>query len=147
MLLVCALGLYKPKENVPRPLSTTYFSPTTLASSEIISRNTKLIRLKVPPEVAAGITGAHPIWSVNVKNSDIQIERPYTPLEGLNAFGELEFWIKSYPNGEMGRWLHARRPGEIVDIRATEQTWDCESDSWDNIVMVCPRITPLAQFD
>ena len=71
-----------------------------------------------------------------MKDTDIQIERPYTPLEGMSESGEMEFWIKRYPDGEMGRWLHSKKVGDIIEIRGPECTWNCDFGSWDDIVMV-----------
>lgn len=119
-----------------RPLSPEYFSPVSITESRIIGKDTRLINLKLPPEVLQGVTNACPIWSVYVKNSDIQIERPYTPLNGLSESGSLALWIKSYPDGEMGRWMHSRPLGENIEIRGPEQTWNCQFEAWDNIVMV-----------
>ena len=128
------------------PLSPAYWSPTILASSEKTSETTKLIRLTPPSTVAASLKDRPPIWSVYVKDSDIQIERPYTPLEGLSDDGSLFFWIRKYPHGEMGRWLHSKKSGDCIEIRGPEQTWTWQEGAYENIVMVSaspPCVCPL----
>ena len=137
------LWLYNKQKGKVTSLSPTHFVPVVIDSSKKTGENTKLIRMKVSSEGTVRTSDTQcPIWSVYVKNSDIQIERPYTPLEGMSSSGDLEFWVKSYSNGEMGRWLHARQCGETVEIRGPEQTWNCEFDSWDNIIMVLQYYHP-----
>lgn len=119
-----------------RPLSPSYFSPTTLTSSEQVNPRTKVLRLSLKPEVAKELHSLPPVWSVYVKDSDIQVERPYTPLEGISESGEMVLWIKRYPHGEVGRWLHSKSPGEIIEIRGPEQTFPWNKREWDNVIMV-----------
>jgi cytochrome-b5 reductase len=77
-----------------------------------------------------------PIWSVFIKDDDIQVERPYTPLEGIDEHGRMLFWIKKYPKGEVGRWLHSKKVGDQVEFRGPLSTWPWNEDAWDEIVMV-----------
>ncbi|KAH8118356.1 ferredoxin reductase-like C-terminal NADP-linked domain-containing protein [Phellopilus nigrolimitatus] len=128
-----------------RPLSHDYFIPATLISTEKTNENTKLLRLSLSHEVASKTIKPQSIWSVYVKDSDIQVERPYTPLEGISASGEMVFWIKKYPHGEVGRWLHSKLPGEKIELRGPEQTWIWENGTWDNIVMIAGG-TGIAPF-
>ncbi|KAI5125059.1 hypothetical protein M0805_007482 [Coniferiporia weirii] len=130
------------------PLSPFYFTQTTLASSESTSESGKLIRLSLPPGALAGLSDHQPIWSVYVKDSDIQVERPYTPIEGISASGEMTFWIKKYPHGEVGRWIHSRLPGEVIEIRGPQQTWAWKDGDWNNIIMIAggTGIVPFFQL-
>ncbi|OCB91556.1 ferredoxin reductase-like protein [Sanghuangporus baumii] len=147
-----ALGFWAWKGNNSRqqalgPLAPNYFIPAVLTSSEKTSENTRLLRLAVPPDSISGVSNAffRPIWSIYVKDSDIQVERPYTPLEAISSGGEMTFWIKKYENGEVGRWLHRRTPGEKIEIRGPGQTWAWQDDTWDNVVMVAGG-TGIAPF-
>ncbi|KAL5527403.1 hypothetical protein ACEPAG_6194 [Sanghuangporus baumii] len=147
-----ALGFWAWKANNSRqqtlgPLGPDYFIPAVLASSEKTSENARLLRLAVRPDSNSGASNApfQPIWSIYVKDSDIQVERPYTPLEGISSDGEMTFWIKKYEHGEVGRWLHRRTPGEKIEIRGPEQTWAWQDDTWDNVVMVAGG-TGIAPF-
>jgi cytochrome-b5 reductase len=78
-----------------------------------------------------------PIWSVFIKDDDIQVERPYTPLFPPDDDGRLTFWIKRYPHGEVGQWLHSKGVGDIVHLRGPLKTWQWKEDVWDEIIMVC----------
>ena len=79
-----------------------------------------------------------PVWSIFIKDDDIQVERPYTPLEGIDEDGKMSFWIKKYEKGEVARWLHTKRPGDHVEIRGPVQTWlwQWQEELWDEIIMV-----------
>jgi len=71
-----------------------------------------------------------------IKDSDIQVERPYTPLEGIDARGQLHFWVKRYEGGEVGRWLHERKVGEKVEMRGPVHIREWRDGEWDEVVMV-----------
>lgn len=128
--------LYATPEEAPS-LSPNRFSPLSLVSSEITSKNTRLLTLAVPkhliPPKDASFSS---IWSLYVKDDDIQVERPYTPLEGIDDQGHIKLWVKKYPKGEVGRWLHSKKPGDVIEIRGPLATWPWKEDTWDEIIMV-----------
>ncbi|KAG6869292.1 hypothetical protein C0993_000045 [Termitomyces sp. T159_Od127] len=123
--------------------------------NEVSGPDTRLIELRVPPELlprsaesdSSRATFA-PIWSVYIKDDDIQVERPYTPLEGVDEGGRMLFWVKKYPKGEVGRWLHSKTPGETVELRGPLMTWPWRANEWDEIVMISggTGITPFYQL-
>ncbi|KIK65540.1 hypothetical protein GYMLUDRAFT_240062 [Collybiopsis luxurians FD-317 M1] len=120
-------------------LSPSHFTPCTITSSEPCGPNARLITLSISqkflpkPEERPFSS----IWSIFVKDDDIQVERPYTPLEGVDSEGQMRFWIKRYPNGEVGRWLHSKKVGEEIEIRGPLQTWLWKDDDvWDEVVMI-----------
>ncbi|KAJ6510067.1 ferredoxin reductase-like C-terminal NADP-linked domain-containing protein [Mycena vitilis] len=129
-------------------LSPSHFTRATLTSSEPSGPNTKLLVLTVPKFSAQHKTSPAPIWSVFIKDDDIQVERPYTPLEGIDANGRMLFWIKKYPKGEVGRWLHSKRVGDEIEFRGPLSTWAWKEDTWDEIVMISggTGITPFYQL-
>ncbi|KIP07019.1 hypothetical protein PHLGIDRAFT_118452 [Phlebiopsis gigantea 11061_1 CR5-6] len=89
-----------------------------------------------------------PIWSIFIKDDDIQVERPYTPLEGIDAHGRMKFWIKRYPKGEVGRWLHSKCEGDRIEVRGPLKSWPWQGHKWDEIVMISggTGITPFYQL-
>ena len=129
-----SFGLFSDRP-VPLPLSPSRFTPSTLVESVNVSSNTKLLTLSVPPGLLPSTVV--PIYSVFIKDSDIQVERPYTPLEGIDENGHIKFWIKKYEHGEVGRWLHSRQVGDPIEIRGPVQTWSTswQNGHWDHIVM------------
>ncbi len=120
-------------------LSPAHFTPVTVTATEpCLDPNTRLITLTVPrqslPPLRESIFA--PVWSIFIKDDDIQVERPYTPLEGIDEDGRMKFWVKRYPKGEVGRWLHTKKVGDQIEIRGPLQTWRWQDNEWDEIVMV-----------
>ncbi|KAA1466301.1 ferredoxin reductase-like protein, partial [Dentipellis sp. KUC8613] len=118
-----------------RQIAPSHFTPTTVTASEACGPNLKLITLNIPPESLPSSV-LSPIWSIFVKDDDIQVERPYTPLEGIDANGDVRFWVKQYPRGEVGRWLHSKSVGDTVEIRGPIQTFPLQEGRWDEVVMI-----------
>ncbi|TFY81807.1 hypothetical protein EWM64_g2198 [Hericium alpestre] len=48
----------------------------------------------------------------------------------------MRFWVKRYPKGEVGRWLHSKRVGETIAIRGPLKTFPVYEGTWDEIVML-----------
>jgi len=126
-------------------LSPSHFTPATLVRSVQTSPDTKLFTLSVPPELIPQDSQQFaPIWSVFIKDDDIQVERPYTPLQGVDENGHMLFWIKKYDRGEVARWLHSKQPGSSIEIRGPLKTWAWKDGTWDDIIMVTnPPTTEL----
>ncbi|KAG6378501.1 hypothetical protein JVT61DRAFT_12762 [Boletus reticuloceps] len=121
----------------PSP-SPSRFTPSTLIESVDVSSNTKLLTLSVPPGLIPSDPGAFTsTWSIFVKDSDIQVERPYTPLEGIDENGHMKLWVKKYKHGEVSRWLHSRQVGDSIEIRGPVTTWSksWQNGHWDEVVM------------
>ncbi|KXN87918.1 NADH-cytochrome b5 reductase 2 [Leucoagaricus sp. SymC.cos] len=135
-----------------KPLSARHFTPVTVISNEDSGPNTKILKLKVSPHLipkdGEDPIGFGPIWSVYIKDDDIQVERPYTPLESIDEDGNMVFWIKRYPKGEVGRWLHSKRPGDTIELRGPLKTWPWKDEEWDEIVLISggTGITPFYQL-
>lgn len=123
-----------------KPLSARHFTCATVISNEDSGPNSKILKLKVSPHLipkdGEDPIGFEPIWSVYIKDDDIQVERPYTPLESIDEEGNIVFWIKKYPKGEVGRWLHSKRPGDIIELRGPLKTLNWIDGEWNEIVLV-----------
>ncbi|KAF5321649.1 hypothetical protein D9619_001002 [Psilocybe cf. subviscida] len=133
------------------PIPATQYVPTKLVSSEESGPDTKLMKIAAPLNLYPR-QDEHgtfdPVWSVFVKDDDIQVERAYTPLNGVDGDGNMLFWIKKYPNGEVGRWLHSKAPGDTIEVRGPLKTWPWKEDTWDEVVMISggTGITPFVQL-
>ncbi|KAF8204907.1 hypothetical protein BJ912DRAFT_939688 [Pholiota molesta] len=134
---------------VPTKVSPTQYVPTKLASTEPSGPDTKLLKIVAPPHLRhlKGESDAS-IWSIYIKDDDIQVERAYTPLNGVDSNGDMLFWIKKYPKGEVGRWLHSKSAGESIEVRGPLSTWPWKDDTWDEVVMISggTGITPFVQL-
>lgn len=122
-------------------ISPRIFVPSKVISNESSGPDTKLLKIAAPEYFHPRNNTANnfnSVWSVFIKDDDIQVERPYTPLHGIDKDGNMLFWIKKYPKGEVGRWLHTKTPGDGIELRGPLPTWPWKDDTWDEIVMVCP---------
>ncbi|KAK0206317.1 ferredoxin reductase-like protein [Desarmillaria ectypa] len=130
------------------PLSPSHFTPASVTSTESCGPDLRLITLTVPPKLVPPKSSFSTIWSVFIKDNDIQVERPYTPLEGIDEHGNMKFWIKKYPHGEVGRWLHSKQVGDKVELRGPLQTWLWKDEAWDEVIMISggTGITPFYQL-
>lgn len=120
-------------------LSPSHFTPIKVLASEPCSHpDYRLITLGLPEHLASSLepSALGSIWSIFIKDDDIQVERPYTPLTGIDQEGRMKFWIKKYPKGEVGRWLHSKNVGDTVEIRGPLKTWPWKDGVWDEVVMV-----------
>jgi hypothetical protein len=79
---------------------------------------------------------AHAIHHIYIRDDDMQVERPYTPLYGIGADGKMVLWVKKYPGGEVSNWISRRKRNENVGVRGPVLQWDWRSGSWDEIIMV-----------
>jgi cytochrome-b5 reductase len=123
-----------------QPISASHFTTAVIIESKSSGPSTKLITLSVPPHLLPP-QPSPAIWSVFIKDDDIQVERPYTPLEGIDDHGRMNFWIKKYPQGEVGRWLHSKNVGDTIKFRGPVKTWTWQEGVWDEIFMVCTAFT------
>ncbi|KAI1795136.1 ferredoxin reductase-like protein [Ganoderma leucocontextum] len=132
-------------------LSPTHFTPAIITSTKSCSDpTTRLMTLAVPRKSIPSLQDAafEPIWSVYIKDDDIQVERSFTPLEGMDSEGQMRFWVRRYENGEVGRWLHSKKAGETIEIRGPLKTWPWRVGEWDEVIMISggTGITPFCQL-
>ncbi len=128
-----------------KPMSPKYFIPATVSDISQTGPDLAVLTLTLPHDAHSADGNASsfdPIWSIFVKDDDIQVERPYTPLYGFDENGNIKLWIKRYPRGEVGRWLHSKRTGDTVEIRGPLKTFPFHQGKWDEVVMVCSLARP-----
>jgi len=121
-----------------RPLSPSYFIPVTISENSQFGPDLAVLTLSVPPDSRCwdeNDPSLEPIWSIFIKDDDIQVERPYTPLFGIDE-GVIKLWVKCYSRGEVGRWLHSKQAGDTIEIRGPLKTFPFREGEWDELVMV-----------
>lgn len=114
-----------------------------LAEKDKVAPDTwRLVFKHIPkPELTASqgqrsaVSAEWPIVShLSVKNSEMQIQRPYTPTAvGPDTF---EIIVKRYSDGFMTPWLVARKPGEKVEIRGPLPSFAYRPNAFKEIGMV-----------
>ncbi|CAE7219113.1 unnamed protein product [Rhizoctonia solani] len=147
-----SLGLYAFASNKTNssstPLSDLRFTPLKIVATKPASENSKIITLAVPPHLMPDESTLAPVFSIYIKDSDIQVQRPYTPLKGIDDNGNMNFWIKRYADGEVSRWLHSKNEGDELEVRGPVRTFDFKDGDYDEIIMISggTGVTPFVQL-
>jgi len=128
----------------PPDLNLSTFTPAVVRSitHDPPERGSKadhiVVRMAIPqqllPKDASHL--AHAIHHIYIRDDDMQVERPYTPLSGIEADGKMVFWVKKYAGGEVSNWISRRKRNENVGVRGPVLQWDWRSGPWDEIIMV-----------
>ena len=132
-----------------QPLSPSHFTPVTVTEKSQAGPDLAVLTLSIPPDSRPSDENApvfDPIWSIFIKDDDIQVERPYTPLFGIGENGAIKLWVKRYSRGEVGRWLHSRQAGDTIEIRGPLKTVPFPKGRWDEVVMVRHPLLPRRVF-
>ncbi|KAK6954762.1 hypothetical protein Daesc_004731 [Daldinia eschscholtzii] len=133
------------------PMNTTSFSPFTITSKEQVSPTAFVLSVRADqgggkdPSLLLRRVWEHGLWSVEVKQPQLQIARHYTPLPPLteeekkdevargsagngdssNGEGEeLRFLIRKVDGGEMSTYLSKLQVGEKVWLRGPHLGFD-----------------------
>ncbi|GAB1314910.1 mitochondrial peripheral inner membrane protein [Madurella fahalii] len=136
LLLLIALPflLSSPKQTTLNP---TTFTPFTIVSREQVSP-TAFILTVAPSSSPSGNAEVirqawyHGLWSVEIKQPQLQVSREYTPLPPLEgaddqAKGVLRFLIRRMDGGEVSGYLSRLREGDEVEIRGPRRGFDLRS--------------------
>jgi cytochrome-b5 reductase len=110
-------------------MSAMHFTPLTLKRVESLNAHSTLMTFHLPAaqKPLFAEVNDNAIQSVYVVQPDIQIQRPYTPLDGAcfaqKGDGEFTLLVKRYEDGEMSKWMHRRQEGDQVKFRGPVPTW------------------------
>lgn len=106
------------------PLHPDTFAQFTLVSREAASPTSSIFTLEptLPGECSKICADAWKkgVWSVQVKQPQLQIARSYTPLPPIQApegSGNLRFLVRWEPQGEVSTYLHKLPLGATVELR------------------------------
>ncbi|KAK4227084.1 altered inheritance of mitochondria protein 32 [Podospora fimiseda] len=122
------------------PLVNEKFKPFKIVAREQISPTAFIITVepKVRPsmmvpykEILQRIL-SHGVWSVEVKQPQIQVARDYTPLPPLTKEEEdemikkwrLRFLIRQMPKGEVSTYISRLQVGDQIELRGLKQGFD-----------------------
>lgn len=131
------------KTSSDKLLEPDKFTPFKITYKEDISEDLQLIELSPNYEQyrnllkskESNMWNGKKLWSVEIKQPEIQVVRRYTPLpmyymQGLEGKallrllggqeedeGRMVLLIKKYKDGEVGRWLHRLPVGSTVELR------------------------------
>lgn len=129
----------------PPPLSPSHFSPFTITALTPLTPTTFLLTLTPSPPsppllLPFAPTPPHPhtpplrrawhhgLWSVEIKQPQLQVARNYTPLPPLSsadlATGTLRFLIRRVDGGEVSTYLSTLPVGATVELRGPHLGFD-----------------------
>lgn len=125
------------------PLNSQTFSPYTLVSRAQVSSTGSIFTLR-PSRSSALTDGAeiykqawkNGIWSVEVKQPQLQIARAYTPLPPSHLLATsaeddgtgLRLFIRRDPQGEVSGYLHKLPEGATIDLRGPHLEYKIPND-------------------
>lgn len=128
----------------PRLLNQERFTTCQVVSNEPVSPTAFILTVRLPAGGSAAAAAAnravvrdawrHGLWSVEVKQPQLQIARSYTPLppspdddEPARSSGEdhhLRFFVRRYDGGETSTYLSRLRAGDPVELRGPHLGFD-----------------------
>lgn len=132
--------------NDKKIINKTSFSPFTIVSKEQVSPTAFILSIRAGNDADSSARGSaqafreawdHGLWSVEIKQPQLQIARHYTPLPSLSTLGsssspadgnedELRFLIRRVDGGEMSTYLSKLRVGDAVWLRGPHLGFDVE---------------------
>ncbi|KAF4619002.1 hypothetical protein G7Y89_g14844 [Cudoniella acicularis] len=121
--LALALGGYKVwASQVRKVLKPTEFQNFELKEKTIISHNVAIYRFKLPSETAIlGLPiGQHISIAATLPQPDgpsKEIVRSYTPISGDHQPGYFDLLIKSYPTGNISKYMASLIVGQTIKVR------------------------------
>ncbi|KAM0793535.1 hypothetical protein ACM66B_000973 [Microbotryomycetes sp. NB124-2] len=138
-------------------LSPYSWTPLKVTKVTQVTADSSIITLQIPksllPPTSAESATHQQISSLYVMQPDLQIQRPYTPLDGAcfdpaSETTECQLLVKRYSDGEVSRYLHRLRAGDDLRVRGPVPTWQFDSTKLDEVVFIAggTGVTPAYQF-
>lgn len=123
LLVLPAAYYFYPTERANRRLSPQTYSEQQVVATASLSPTHKLVRVAVVPSdralfgssavrqdgTPATADGEVVVQHVMIKSPDLQIERPYTPINDAEADGSMDMIVKRVRGGEVGRYVRRHR--------------------------------------
>lgn len=109
------------------------FSPFTIVKREVVSPTSVILTVR---RFANGTEDLYKdmwgrgVWSVEVKQPELQIARSYTPLPPIKPVGysELRFLIRKEHRGEVSGYLHSLEFNSQIELRGPHPGFDIPED-------------------
>ncbi|KAH8805722.1 hypothetical protein F5884DRAFT_755283 [Xylogone sp. PMI_703] len=123
VLLALVLGGYKFLNSGPKKvLKPDQFQEFELKEKTIISHNVAIYRIALPSKnhILGLPIGQHISIAANIAQPDgttKEIVRSYTPISGDHQPGYVDLLIKSYPTGNISKYMASLNIGQTIKIR------------------------------
>ncbi|KAK6865568.1 NADH-cytochrome b5 reductase 1 [Apiospora arundinis] len=153
VLLALALGAWKFIDQQPKKvLKPDAFQEFELKEKTIVSHNVAIYRFKLPaPNSIIGLPiGQHISIGANIAQEDgssKEIVRSYTPISGDHQPGYVDFLIKSYPTGNISKYMASLAVGQTIRMRGPKGAFVYTPNMVRHFGMVAggTGITPMLQ--
>jgi ferredoxin-NADP reductase len=128
------LGRYKSE---PKLFDPPRFTPFTIVKREVVSPTSIILTLRPRLAPLSESTAdlykewwERGIWSVEVKQPELQIARSYTPLPPTqpDENRDLRFLIRKEHKGEVSGYLHSLAVGSKIELRGPHPGFDLPQD-------------------
>ncbi|KAI8711967.1 hypothetical protein NCS52_01461800 [Fusarium sp. LHS14.1] len=136
-----------------KTLQPDHFQEFELVEKISISHNVAIYRFNLPsPESILGLPiGQHISISAQVTQPDgtsKEITRSYTPISGDDQPGSFDLLIKSYPQGNISRYIDTLTPGQTIHIRGPKGSFVYTPNMVRHFGMIAggTGITPMLQI-
>lgn len=116
------------------------FSPYTLVDKKPVSKTNSVFTLRnrdgaADPESVKEAWG-HGVWSIQIKQPQLQIARDYTPLPATpdvaddndTELHDIRLLIKQEEGGEVSTYLHRLPEDSTIEIRGPKLEWELAND-------------------
>ncbi|KAK7924128.1 hypothetical protein PG985_006182 [Apiospora marii] len=153
ILLAIALGAWKFVDQQPKKvLKPDTFQEFELKEKTIVSHNVAIYRFKLPAanSIIGLPIGQHISIGANIAQEDgssKEIVRSYTPISGDHQPGYVDFLIKSYPTGNISKYMASLAVGQTIRMRGPKGAFVYTPNMVRHFGMVAggTGITPMLQ--
>jgi len=137
-----------PEENGQIALSTKEFRSFRLDSIEYYNHNTNIFNVRLPENQESGLTTASYLLIRGTDKDGKPAVKPYTPINDLHTTGSCSLLIKEYPEGNVSRYVHGLKVGDMVDIKGPFKSLNYSPNMKSHIGMIAggTGITPMVQM-
>ncbi|KAG9698017.1 hypothetical protein KCU95_g1848, partial [Aureobasidium melanogenum] len=135
----------------PQPLNDLTFTPFALKNKETVSSTSAIFTLSqahIPPGTFDNWSKKG-VWSIEIKQPQLQIARAYTPLPPLDGSDPdaLRLLVRREQRGEVSGYIHRRPQGADVEVRGPAVEYELP-DQVDQVVFLAggTGIAPAVQI-
>lgn len=133
VILVCISTVYGNSSGKAKDgLNTTSFTPSKLVQKEQLSATSSLFTLEQAQSSAKLYElWKKGVWSIEIKQPQLQIARAYTPLPPLDAdatWDQLRLLIRKEVKGEVSNFVHRIPEGANIEIRGPAMEYELPND-------------------
>jgi cytochrome-b5 reductase len=119
-----------------------------LVDKRPVTHNTSIYRFQLPdPDMCLGLhIGQHIVIRAMLNGSFVQ--RNYTPISMDNQKGHFDLLIKTYPNGNISKYVDEMKLGEFIEVSGPRGRYSYTANKKTQLCMIAggTGITPMLQI-